>query len=99
MMGLREEVAKAIHESNRIVPWEQTCQQDLAYERADAAIKAVLEALKEPTPRMISEGESAASVGIGKPADDEAITRVWREMLTAFTREHYLSALAEGDGR
>lgn len=37
----------------------------------------------EPTARMISEGESAASFGIGKPVDDEALPRVWRAMLEA----------------
>lgn len=35
----------------------------------------------EMTPRMASEGESAASVGIGKPVDDEAIRRVYRVMI------------------
>lgn len=39
--GLRERVAKAIHECNRLVPWDQTSQQDVAYERADAAIAAM----------------------------------------------------------
>ena len=98
MMDLREKVAKAIHESNRIVPWEQTCQQDLAYERADAAIKAVLDALKEPSEAMVEAGEDV----ITYPADDFIRNRadmVWAAMLTAFTRDHYLSALAEEDGK
>ena len=37
----------------------------------------------EPTDLMASEGESAASYGIGKAEDDEAIRRVWRAMLAA----------------
>ena len=38
---------------------------------------------KEATGRMISEGESAASIGIGKPVDDEALPRVFSAMLAA----------------
>lgn len=37
----------------------------------------------EPTSRMCAAGESAASFGIGKVNDDEAIKRVWRDMLAA----------------
>lgn len=37
----------------------------------------------EPTTGMISAGESAASVGIGKCNDDESLPRVWRAMLAA----------------
>jgi hypothetical protein len=39
--------------------------------------------MRELTPAMISEGESAASFGIGKPVDDQAIPRVWNAMLDA----------------
>lgn len=37
----------------------------------------------EPTRRMLDAGESAASFGIGKCADDEAMPRVWGEMIAA----------------
>lgn len=37
----------------------------------------------EPTTGMLSAGESAASVGIGKCNDDESLPRVWRAMLAA----------------
>jgi len=37
----------------------------------------------EPTPKMIAEGESAASFGIGKPTSDDAIPMVWKWMLSA----------------
>jgi hypothetical protein len=45
-----------------------------------SGLEKVLAVLGEPTPRMVSEGESAATVGIGKPNDDEAIPRVWHAM-------------------
>jgi hypothetical protein len=48
-----------------------------------SGLEKVLAVLGEPTPRMVSEGESAATVGIGKPNDDEAIPRVWRAMWAA----------------
>jgi hypothetical protein len=48
-----------------------------------AGLERIFGVLAEPTPRMVSEGESAASVGIGKPNDDEAIPRVWRAMWAA----------------
>lgn len=37
----------------------------------------------EPTARMISEEESAASFGIGKPTSADAIPMVWEWMLAA----------------
>lgn len=37
----------------------------------------------EPDEKMRREGESAASFGIGKPHDDEAIRRVWQWMVRA----------------
>lgn len=49
--------------------------------------RAAIEAMMEPTPRMISEGESAASFGIGRPHDDEAVPRVWEWMLQAALKE------------
>lgn len=45
--------------------------------------RAAIEAMREPTELMISEGESACSLGIGKPCDDEALPRVWRDMVDA----------------
>jgi hypothetical protein len=47
---------------------------------------AAVEAMREPTARMVSEGESVASFGIGKPTDEQAIPNVWRAMIeTALT--------------
>ena len=66
---------------------------DLHDEIAAAIVQACLPALScpdgfrlvpvEPTACMISAGESAASVGIGKCNDDESLPRVWRAMLAA----------------
>ena len=66
---------------------------DLHDEIAAAIVQACLPALScpdgfrlvpvEPTTGMISAGESAASVGIGKCNDDESLPRVWRAMLAA----------------
>lgn len=53
--------------------------------RADAV--SAIEAMREPTPRMISEMESAASFGIGRPNDDEAVPRVWQWGIDAALNE------------
>jgi hypothetical protein len=45
--------------------------------------RAAIAAMREPTSRMVNEGESAASFGIGKPNDDEAVPRVWFWMIDA----------------
>lgn len=49
--------------------------------------RAVIEAMREPTARMISEGESAASIGLRKPTDDEGVPRVWRYMIDAALKD------------
>lgn len=49
--------------------------------------RAAIEAMIEPTERMIAEGESAASFGIGRPADEEALPRVWKWMIEAALKE------------
>lgn len=49
--------------------------------------RAAIDAMREPTERMISEGESAAKVGIGKCCDDEALPRVWHWMIDAALAE------------
>lgn len=92
MSELREKVAKAIHESNRIVPWEQTCQQDIAFERADAAIAAVLEAMQEPSPAMLDRFVSRAlcvSVS-GEGGWSEYGRNQWATMLEGFRQDHGL---------
>jgi hypothetical protein len=48
---------------------------------------AAIEAMREPSERMIAEGESLASIGIGKPSDDEALPRIWRGMIDAALNE------------
>lgn len=80
MTDLREKVALAI----ATAPFPQI-------DKADAAIKAVLEALKEPSAIMWAEGCAVS--------DALDPNEVWAAMLTAFTRDHYLSALAEEDGK
>jgi len=52
---------------------------------ADAPVEPVAWRLVpiEPDEKMRREGESAASFGIGKPHDDEAIRRVWQWMVRA----------------
>ena len=40
-----------------------------------------------PSEGMVREGESAASFGIGKPTDDEALPRVWKSMLAQLIAE------------
>ena len=51
-----------------------------AYEAARGDVVVVP---REPTPAILSAMESAASQGIGKPADDEAIPHVYRAMIAA----------------
>ena len=107
MTDLRGNVARAIDPA--IWSWEpdanNTAQMEghsarkrLSLADADAAIAAVLEALKEPSEAMTEAGEDV----ITYPADDFIRNRadiVWSAMLTAFKRDHYLSALAGEDGR
>lgn len=59
---------------------------------ADAAIAAVLEALKEPSGEMLQAGNRVWLDG----GNDR---QIFQAMLTAFTCDHYLSALAEEDGK
>lgn len=59
-----------------------TCNR-CVYDEATAKARRVIEAMREPTERMIVEGESAASVGIGKPTDEHALPRVWQYMIDA----------------
>jgi len=49
--------------------------------------RAVLLALREPDERMCGEMENAATVGIGKCIDDEAIKRVWRAGVDSILKE------------
>ena len=87
MRTMVEKVARAIGISlgEGDTPWEK-CGSGFKEICTDAA-RAAIEAMMEPTPRMISEGESAASIGIGKPADDEALPRVWNWMIQAALKE------------
>lgn len=84
-----EDHLAAVFGPNRRSGYEQ--QGNRARQAADAAIAAVLEALKEPSVKMRAAGISAP--------DYLDCSNVWTAMLTAFTRDHYLSALAEEDGR
>jgi hypothetical protein len=80
MNPIIEKVALAILDSG------EGCLSGAAYvdphKSARAAIRATLEGLRDNvSERVISEGESAASIGIGKPSDDEAMPRVWKAMI------------------
>lgn len=49
--------------------------------------KAAIKAMRDPTAWMISEGESLATMGIGRAEDDEALPRVWRGMIDVALKE------------
>jgi hypothetical protein len=72
-----DQVAKAISEADD--SWDGEDYRVLA--------RAAIEAMREPTDRMVSEGESAASFGIGKPTSEDAIPRVWSEMIDAALKD------------
>lgn len=84
MTDLREKVAVAI--SGSPFPLSSSIR------KADAAIKAVLDALKEPTGEMLQAGNRVWLDGGNE-------RQIFQAMLTTFTRDHYLSVLAEEDGR
>lgn len=65
--------------------WEEAPDR---HEQCLNIARAAIEAMREPTDRMNSEGASAASFGIGKPTDEEAIPRVWHAMIDAALREN-----------
>ncbi|GEM_PF-6497588 len=101
MSDLREKVARAIDPaiwswlpdpSNAAQMEGHAARRRLSLADADAAIAAVLEALKEPSEGML-EAANNADRGMLPWAGQ------YRAMLTAFTRDHYLSALAEEDGK
>ena len=77
MTTMIERVARAIDE----------CQEWPAKTYRARMAMAAIEAMREPSERMISEGESLASIGIGKPSDDEALPRVWRGMIDTALNE------------
>jgi hypothetical protein len=49
--------------------------------------RAAIAAMREPTAGMIGEGESAASVYLAKPTNDEGVPHVWRAMIDAALNE------------
>lgn len=80
-MSMIAKVAKAI-EDNIAAALPDGFQMDYHY-----AAVAAIQAMREPTERMVSEMESAASFGIGRPVDDEAIPRVWTWAIDAALKE------------
>jgi hypothetical protein len=76
------EVARALRQHLALIDADARVS-DLTSDEIALLGQAAIEAMREPTSRMVSEGESAASFGIGKPVDDEAIPRVWRAMIGA----------------
>ncbi len=61
--------------------WDELPEEQRRLSMAGA--RAGMEALMNPSARMIAEGESAASFGIGKPTSDDTIPKVWQWMLRA----------------
>lgn len=98
MRDLREKVVEAIMpelgKQEMVLTDPVSLQRMMAKRCADAAIAAVLDALKEPTPLMIS-----AAVEAGGRSGYTDIVAVHQAMITAFKRDHYLSAMAEEDGK
>lgn len=45
--------------------------------------RMVIESMRKSSARMVIEGESAASIGIGKSSDEEALPRAWHAMIDA----------------
>lgn len=70
---------------------------------ADAAIKAVLEALKAPSREMIAAGGNVHTYDIEQEKSvrfgEYAAASIYPVMIQAFIRDHYLSALAEEGGK
>jgi hypothetical protein len=79
--GLGQHVVVAFHQFTKGEQAKYNAMTDAvlsAIERSGFKVVPV-----EPTERMIAEGESAASFGIGKPTTDGAIKQVWDWMLSA----------------
>jgi hypothetical protein len=102
MTDLRQKVARAISDAsdhsggNSPKMWEVAKSLPLPLyidgklAEADAAIKAVLEALKEPSEAMVEAYNQH---------DLSFVLSGYHDFLRTFTRDHYLSALAEEDGK
>lgn len=86
--ALREKVARAIvraDEQNGGGPWEWHLQQGKhamapIYDRADAALRVVAEALREPSEAMKARGSSALVLWV---APAMHVGDAWRAMLAA----------------
>lgn len=74
-MTMIERVARAIAE----VAFAETHEGDAAseWDRVVPLARAAIQAMREPTDKMIAQMESAASIGIGRPNDEKAIPRLW----------------------
>lgn len=116
MTDLREKVARALAEKAfirsyqgdpnhtiRHFEWYIQERWSLYLDEADAAIAAVLEALKEPTEAMVQAGGNVHTYDIelekAVPFGHYAAASIYPVMIQTFTRDHYLSALAEEDGK
>lgn len=115
MSDLREKVARAIDPaiwswlpdpSNAAQMEGHAARRRLSLADADAAIAAVLEALKEPSEAMAKAGATITSYDTRREKavpisgfGEYGAHSIWQAMLTTFTRDHYLSALAEEDGK
>ena len=83
--AIRPEAFEPITEGARTAGMTEFLEKcrERGVEQALKRARAAIEAMREPTEAMVASGESAASFGIGKPKDDDAIPRVWRWMIDA----------------
>lgn len=91
MSDLREKVAREIGKAMLSMAASPS-PHARSRNAADAAIAAVLDALKNPGASAIRAGMECEEMG-----GDGG--QIYLAMLTAFTRDHYLSAMAEEDGK
>ncbi|GFM29285.1 hypothetical protein [Novosphingobium sp. PY1] len=91
-MNLREKVAQAICDAAPARLEAEFLPIDAPF-LADAAIRTVLEALKEPTPLAVLCGERACDFDLYSPE----VRAVWQAMLDQAIREHAMDELIAGD--
>lgn len=84
MNEMVERVAAALDKA--AIEWCAKTQEGMADMPAELLAQAAIEAMREPTQDMVWEGESAASLYLCKPQNDEGVPHVWREMIRAALR-------------
>ncbi|MBT1154353.1 hypothetical protein J1C56_01980 [Aminobacter anthyllidis] len=74
-------VAARIERELDVVEMVSASPEVIRHLRAMRVARIAIEEMRNPTIAMVAEGESAATFGIGKPADDVAVLRVWQWMI------------------